>query len=185
MADFNEEAAINQDNQIYQGFAEDETFDEFSENDSSIAEIVLEDVLEFDEFEDEIVLHGPNCLVLASTEDYSKRDLREYYEALQENLQALVESIIDAVDTTGDVEPVIAEPTRYKVVDTTWKRPYLTLMGESWLADSAEKSENSVFDSIEEALTAIRSTKALDGGGKYAWQSNDYVVVPADAEVNF
>jgi len=47
---------------------------------------------------EEIVFHGPHqCLVLASSELYSKKELRQYYEDLRENLESLVEEVEEII----------------------------------------------------------------------------------------
>jgi hypothetical protein len=64
----------------------------------------------------------------------------------------------------------------YMVVDTTWKRA-LTFHNDKWLGTSSTTIPITVFNTVKEAQQAIQKTIAHGGGNKYAWQSNNYVVI--------
>lgn len=74
-------------------------------DDLTFAEMVVEDTLSYTE-DDEIIFHGPHhCLTVASSENYSKKELRNFYADLCENLEALVDHVFDVLvedeDTTS------------------------------------------------------------------------------------
>ena len=157
--------------------------DDFTDDDAMVdvpdfVEDVLDDVLSFDE--DSIVLHGPNqCLELASTEELSRRELREYVDTLRENLGDMLENVIASVEGTYEDSAEVG-PYGFIVQDLTSGRPFLGF-SNGWLGTADTLEEAMVFSTVEEALSAIKATTAFEDG-KYWWSQNTYAVVPYPKE---
>lgn len=142
----------------------------------SVPELLVDDAVELTENDEEVVLHGTRCIVLASSKDYSKRELREYYGQVKENLEVLVEAALkDFEDTKQVVEVAEADINYgYVVFDLTWKR---TLVWDSFAGGTlmeATGKEATVFSTKTAADAAIHATKSRKG---YAWVDNEYIVV--------
>jgi hypothetical protein len=91
-----------------------------------------------------------------------------WYKLLSEKLQRNVTGLETALAD--------AHKTGWVVVDTTWKRGPLHLTSSGWLATADSLAPYTVFNSEEEALKAVASTRSYSGG-TYAWSKNEYVAV--------
>jgi hypothetical protein len=155
----------------------------------TIEEGVVNDWLEMEDDGDRLQLDG---ILLADTEDYSKREIRDLEEALRNSMEAMVNEGLnrlrreiakedDPKNWEGTMIPRYLPPLKYVVVDFSpgWER-ILHFSAAGWLCQaitSLGAGGVTLFNTMEEAYAAIESTRAHKGG-IYAWSKNDFRVLP-------
>jgi hypothetical protein len=129
---------------------------------------------------------GELLMPIASTEELSKRSLRDFAQRFRETLEEMVHEGLERLrgkiseerqreqEETAPHSQFDAEG--YIVVDTTWKRS-LHYSRQSWLGNASPSFPVTIFRTEKEASDAITNTKSFNES-KYAWSSNDYIVLP-------
>jgi hypothetical protein len=156
----------------------------------TIEEGVVNDWLEMEDDGDRLQLDG---ILLADTEDYSKREIRDLEEALRNSMEAMVNEGLnrlrreiakedDPKNWEGTTIPRdLPAPLKYVVVDfTPGRERILHFSAEGWLSQATTSTMSAgvtLFNTTKEAQLAIESTRAHKGGC-FAWSQNDFRILP-------
>lgn len=134
---------------------------------------------------------GDGTLILADTEEYSKRSIRDFEEQLRNTLEQMVgrglqllraeirkERAAEVEKKDKDLVSLYLPQSGYIVVDTSWDRVMnYSTEGKNVLFEAGPNHPVTFFNTTEEAEAAIKNTRRYLGG-IFAWSSNVYIVLP-------